>query len=363
MSVRMPEPSGPISSGPIPSGPISSAPATYVREVRRCLADLPPALSEELLDGLDEHLAEVAADSGRPLEGVLGTPAAYAQELRLAAELPEHGQARHSHVTAALRASAERLRRHDAVRSVLTFLPELRPAWWVARAWLALLALDFLFGSQSFAFPLPSALGLGAVLGLPLVIGAVVLSVQLGRRAQRRTPLQRRARLLAIAGNSVLALLALVAVAAVQQRSSMQPVYADDYATATYGYGSGNMLVREDGTPITNLYPYSSDGEPLTGVLLYDQDGRAVDNLLPSTLDGTPIARVLPTESAPQPGNAFPQRQRLQVYDDLGNASLAPEDPRTVPTPSVTPVPTSPNPSPTPSPTRSPEADRSRGPR
>lgn len=53
------------------------------------------------------------------------------------------------------------------------------------RAWLALLPLDYLFGSQSFAFPLPSALGLGAVLGLPLVVAAVVPSVRPGQRAAR----------------------------------------------------------------------------------------------------------------------------------------------------------------------------------
>jgi len=351
MSVRVPEPSGPSSSGP----------DRYGREVRRCLADLPPAVSEELLDGLDEHLAEVAADSGRPLEAVLGTPAAYAQELRGAAELPEPGRARHPGLGDALREGVERLRRHDAVRAVLAFLPELRPAWWVARAWLALLAVDFLFGSGSFGFPLPSALGLGAVFGLPVVLGAVVLSVQLGRRTQRRTPLQRRERTLAVAGNSVLALLALVAVVAVQQRSGTQPVYADPggYATPTYGYGSGdqNTLVRGDGTPITNVYPYSSSGEPLSGVLLYDQDGQPLDNLSPVTSDGMRIARVLPTDAAPQPANAYPQRQRLTVYDEQGNESLAPEDPRTVPTASPS---ASPSPSPSASPSATPRPERPR---
>lgn len=48
--------------------------------------------------------------------------------------------------------AVEQLRQHSVVRSVLAFLPELRPAWWVLRAWLALLALDYLFGTRSFVF-------------------------------------------------------------------------------------------------------------------------------------------------------------------------------------------------------------------
>jgi hypothetical protein len=31
---------------------------------------------------------------------------------------------------------AEAVRRHPWTRAVVTFLPELRPAWWVARGWL-----------------------------------------------------------------------------------------------------------------------------------------------------------------------------------------------------------------------------------
>jgi len=313
----------------------------YAQQVRDALGDLPPAAVHELLEDLDEHLAEVAADSGTTdLQAVLGPPAAYAAELRAAAELPgDRGAAPAARrLVHAVQGRLERVRRHEAVRAVLAFLPELRPAWWVARAWLALLAVDLLFGSGSFGFPLPTALGLGALLGLPLVAAAVVLSVQLGRRAQRRTHPAPRQRLATGAGNAVLALLAIVAVVAVQQRSQ-SPGFADG---SGYGYETGyapsigGPLAHEDGTPITNIYPYSAGGEPLTGVLLYDQDGRALDNLSPTTSEGLAVERSVAPGAAPPPAHAYPQQQVVERYDDQGNLVPVPQGPTTTPLPQPT---------------------------
>ncbi|HEY0696218.1 MAG TPA: hypothetical protein VGD43_00230, partial [Micromonospora sp.] len=59
--------------------------ARYVGEVRRELADLPPETRDELLEDLPEHLTEVAAEADGPLADRLGTPQAYAAELRTAA--------------------------------------------------------------------------------------------------------------------------------------------------------------------------------------------------------------------------------------------------------------------------------------
>jgi len=61
---------------------------TYADAVRRALDDLPAARYLELVDGLDEHLAEVQADGGASLADVLGPPDAYAAELRSSAGLP-----------------------------------------------------------------------------------------------------------------------------------------------------------------------------------------------------------------------------------------------------------------------------------
>lgn len=338
------------------STPVSEPvdPTAYGREVRRSLSDLPPALIEELLEDLDEHLAEVAAEVDGPLEGRLGSPASYAQELRRAAGLPASTAPRAPARFEELRAAAGRIGEHDAVRSGLAFLPELRPAWWVLRAWLALLAVGWVFGS-GFAFPFPAASVPGALLWLPLVVAAVVVSVRLGRRARRLDELNPRRRLVTVGGNAFLALVAVIAMVAVQQRS--EPVYADQSFPSGngfgYAYGPGGTLAHEDGSPITNIYPYSSSGEPLSDVLLYDQDGRALDNVAASTPDGLTVSRVVPLGSPPPPANAYPQQQRVTAYDERGDITHEPLGPLPSPVlPSSTSTPgitTAPSPSATPS--------------
>lgn len=310
-------------------------PAEYGRQVRQALADLPPTLVEEVLEDLDEHLTEAAAETvaegGGPLEERLGPPAGYASELRRAAGLPQPAapdRAARTGRADTVRDAVTRLGEHDAVRSALAFLPELRPAWWVLRAWLAVAALGSLSGYSS---PFLSFRG---ILGLPLVAAAVVLSVRLGRRAQRRPYREPRQRLLALAGNGLLALLAVVTLIGVQQRA--QPVYASG-DTSVPGYNPGGTLTRQDGSPITNIYPYTAAGQPLTGVLLYDQDGRALDNLSPTTGDGQPLVRVVPSGSPPPPANAYPQHQRTATDGDPGLATPEPPvPPNTAPTASLT---------------------------
>ena len=66
----------------------SSAAADYARAVRDALADLAPDQMHAILDGLDDHLAEVAADGTTDLAEALGPPPSYAAELRSAAGLP-----------------------------------------------------------------------------------------------------------------------------------------------------------------------------------------------------------------------------------------------------------------------------------
>jgi hypothetical protein len=61
---------------------------SYARAVRDALGDLPPEQAHAVLDGLDEHLAEVVAEGTVDLEAVLGSPESYAAELRASAGLP-----------------------------------------------------------------------------------------------------------------------------------------------------------------------------------------------------------------------------------------------------------------------------------
>ena len=285
--------------------------AEYAAAVRAALADVPAEQGEELLEDLEEHLAEVAADGEGSLVSRLGEPAAYARELRTAAGLPA-GPADAPGGT--FRGGADlvdRLRAWGPMRSVEEFLPELRPAWWVLRAWAAVTAVDVVFVGGT-AFPVPT-LGLGPV-GFLVTVAAVAWSVRLGLRARAEGRVPGRGAVLVNAG---LALLTLVAVIGLADRSgvaSAEPVSYDD--------GAPSSLVHEDGTPITNILPYSSTGEPLTGVLLYDQDGRPIDDLADMTQEGELVETV---PGAPlQPGNAYPQQRQVTGVDESGRPVVVP---------------------------------------
>ena len=65
--------------------------ARYATAVRVAFADLPGPDRELLLEDLEDHLQEVAAEAGGPLSQRLGPPEAYAAELRASAGLPAPG--------------------------------------------------------------------------------------------------------------------------------------------------------------------------------------------------------------------------------------------------------------------------------
>jgi len=58
--------------------------ATYAASVRAALSNLPTDQSDVLLEDLEDHLREVAAEAEGPLAERLGPPEQYAQELRTA---------------------------------------------------------------------------------------------------------------------------------------------------------------------------------------------------------------------------------------------------------------------------------------
>jgi hypothetical protein len=140
-----------------------------------------------------------------------------------------------------------------------------------------------------------------------------VWSVHLGLRARAEgRPAGRRSWLL----NGALAVLALIAVFGVADRSGV--AVADTY----YEPAAPTSLTHGDGTPITNVYPYSSDGTPLTGVLLYDQDGRPIEDLAGVDGDG---ATVEPLDGvAPQPANMFPQQRQVVGWGLDGTPTTTP---------------------------------------
>jgi hypothetical protein len=194
----------------------------------------------------------------------------YAAELRASAGLPPYV------ATDALPA-ADRFRRRlrasslgtiaelPAVRAVRTFLPELRPAWWVVRGYLFAIIVDAMFfrANADGGLPWPS-FGNG-VSGTAFVIVCVVVSILAGRAATRDT----RRRVLAILANVAIVLVFAAAL----------PRYEIGSTTVTMvGAEPGPLgfLQHGDGAPITNVCAYDKDGKRLKDVQLFDQDGRPI---------------------------------------------------------------------------------------
>lgn len=280
---------------------------SYLTAVATHLADLPEAEREELIDDLREHLKEVAAEGEGSLSDRLGPPSEYAEEFRASAGLPVSSSEPPSffrRAAAGMVASGPgRLVRKAidsrAGRSLIEFLPQLRPGWWVLRGYLAVLMLDVLTGYHYYGdvddllVPHLNGSQVWALIAIGLGIAA---SVALGRRSG--TPPIRRLSLLV---NGVAVVLGIVAFSRLGQPYYFMPQYYES------GSESAPYLHHADGEPITNICPYGSDGKPLAGVLLFDQSGRAIENPAESV-----YARVVPQiPPLAMIRNAFPRPQEL----------------------------------------------------
>jgi hypothetical protein len=249
----------------------------YGTRVRAALADLPAADRDDLLADLEDHLAEVAAEG--PLDELLGTPEAYAAELRSSAGLPSGG--------ATGPGRWQELTAQPWLRPTLDFLPELRPGWWVLRgvlvAWIASMW--------------PAA-------GLPAVVALSVLLVPASVLLGRRSVADPRLRWAGIAASvaAVVALLLFLALVGSADGSGVEEPYP---ASDTSGLSG-----------VTNLYPYDKDGRPLTDVQLYDQDGNPVELTGDTDSSGNLLTRVprTATDGLVVP-NVYPQRQQTEVYE------------------------------------------------
>ncbi|TDD72059.1 hypothetical protein E1262_04950 [Jiangella aurantiaca] len=149
-------------------------------------------------------------------------------------------------------------------RPAIELVASLRPAWWIARA--GALALIAAYVAESIPF------------GLAVFLGAVVASVWLGRRTAADEIRGRR--LVAVqAANAALAIGGLVvAGVAVDYAARDRVQYVDggyDY-TGPAAYG-GPGFYDENGTQVTNIFPYGPDGTLLENVRLYDQNGNPID--------------------------------------------------------------------------------------
>ncbi|MFC4148318.1 hypothetical protein ACFO0M_18860 [Micromonospora mangrovi] len=296
--------------------------ADYVDRVRAALADLSPAVRDELTEDLPEHLAEVAAETDGSLVHRLGEPEAYAAELRAAAgaDVPVSGP-RLDRRLAALRARyGPRLHALDTrlgpvlgYASAGEFLRLLRPAWWVLRGWLAALLVAALLGEPSGLLP---RLGGNPVAGLFLLAAGVLASIWLGHRSGALRGWPRR---LLRLGTAALLLFGFVVLVAVDQRAG-----SDDF-------GYREVSVGNPYDAIQDVYVYDGEGRLVRDARLFDQNG-------------TPIRLGYPACPDPLRPDDDPMRRGYPYCPE--QAPFLPRPPATAPvptsaSPTVAPVPTS----------------------
>ncbi|WP_435233080.1 HAAS signaling domain-containing protein [Micromonospora aurantiaca (nom. illeg.)] len=311
----------------------------YVDRVRAALADLPPAVRDELTEDLPEHLAEVAAEGEGALVDRLGTPEAYAAELRAAAGAGEGRRPARFHRLAEARdQAATQIRLLDRQlgpvlghETVSDFLRPLRPAWWLVRGWLAALLISVMVdGGRPGLLPRPND---NASAGLLLLIGAVVASLWLGRRSAGFTGWPRRLHRLGTAALLLFGFAVLVDV----DRNASSDVYS--------GYEQTSVDRRYD--RIEDVFVYDQQGRLIRDAQLFDQNGVPIRLGWPNCLDSS--------GAVPAPRNAYPYCPELAPFGAPASPSIAPP----VPTPTDSATPTAPT-MPAPSTSASPEPTSTR---
>ncbi len=300
----------------------------YVEKVRAALVGLPDSTRDELLDDLPEHLAEVLADGQGTLVERLGTPEAYASELRATAGFVGGFPDPPSTDWLQLRDMRDTVGRWLDVADVrigpvlgyeraADFLVLLRPAWWVLRGYLAAMAIAYLLNGGSGPGLLPR-LGGSDLVALFLLAGCVVASISIGRRRATLTgwPLY--------ALRSATVFLALFAFGGFLSADSRAQGPDDSY----HGVSSYD----------TN--PYSN----VQDVFVYDQQGRLVPGARLFDQDGSPIMLGHGYCNDPETGESlrsrsmgYPYCPELAPFGATPSASPSPSDlPTPGPSPAVT---------------------------
>ena len=261
---------------------------TYLQAVSAELADLDAADRDDLLEDLQLHLAELRAeDPDVDLVTRLGTPADYAAELRQSAGLPAPtgGPSVGARLVELRKALRDRASRGPWVRALLDFLPQLRPAWWVLRAYGVIALVDKLFHTAGYRWGgaiVPQVHGTKA-LGLLLLLALAVVSVRLATRP----PSWRRWGQVALIANVVLAVATLGYFAHLGRAFTVvRPVYEQGSPCCGAVYG-------QDGQTLTNLYGYDGQGHLVPQLQLFDQNGSPVDMTV-DTPQGQVISNVYP---------------------------------------------------------------------
>jgi hypothetical protein len=286
-----------------PTLPLDAQP--YLAAVRDLLWALPADERDELLDDLSAHLAELAAEDGPPLRERLGAPSTYAADFVASAGVePPPTKAPIS------MARVRSFRLPPALRERLTAL---RPAWLAIRPFLlvfggAELFIDG-FGRNAERFEL--------VLLTLAAVAAISLS-------QRLTGMWDR----------------LATVAAVLCGLTLFAAWTDgpDIIYVDQGPAFQGVTVRGDGTPISNIWAYDVEGNPIDA-FLFDQDGQPLIDITESGWDqrtGEEIQTPMRTDADGRPiPNLFPRSQIRVAYDAQGRPYQQEERAPVVGTPPV----------------------------
>lgn len=264
----------------------------YVFAVRAALGDLPEAQRDELLEDLAEHLTEVMADGEGSLTDRLGSPEAYAAELRGTAPFvggfPDPPSSARTFVSfAELRDRMDSdVRRHlvpvlevvdERVGRVLgyprarDFFVLLRPAWWVLRGYLAAMVVAAILDGSGQPIGLLPRIGGSDLVALMLLGAAVLGSIWLGRRSLR---LSRLPRLGLYLGSFVLVMVALTGFADADS-TTRDSYYSDVTYDNPYSGVEDVFVYDEKGQLITDARLFDQNGEPihLGDAYCYDENG------------------------------------------------------------------------------------------
>jgi hypothetical protein len=307
--------------------------AGYAAAVRRSLADLGREQVDDLTDGLEADLADALADTehvrhGGDLVAQFGAPQAYAAELRSAAGLepgavttdPKRPGESMVLLGRLVTRTAGQVHGWLEARSwwpgAVTVATTLRPLWWVVRGWVAYqVAVMWWAPRGSSTSWIPESTGGRIVLLLAVVASLVLGGAQSWRTGGRRV---------VVVLLDVCAMLALV-VAAGSVHSHVTQTQREANAWMSRG---GRTVVQVPttrpengvvvgGIPVSNLFVYDAEGNPLKDVQIYDDRGRPVR----TTYDNGVVPYSFLTTSEPwyfQSRTGVDGRSMWNVYPLLG---------------------------------------------
>ncbi|WP_067496234.1 hypothetical protein, partial [Actinoplanes sp. TFC3] len=242
----------------------------YVFAVRAALGDLPEAQRDELLEDLAEHLSEVMADGEGSLIERVGSPDAYASELRGTAPyvggFPDPPSSVNpllelrERITPHLHEADLKAGRILGYERLSDFGRLLRPAWWVVRGYLLAMVVAALLDNGGQSIGLLPRIGGSDAMAWVLIAAGVVASVWFGRRSFALTQWPR------FSFYAATAILVLV---------GLNGFFSADSETRNSYY--------------SNITSYDNPYSGVEDVFVYDEQGRLVTNARLLDQNGQPI--------------------------------------------------------------------------